>query len=143
MTTRRFAVRDLVRIPAPDGTEVVLVRGTEKSFVLPKNVVDVISGCIPFCTIDDHARAIGKRIGAPASGIAKLSELIAEFVDAGLLVELRASPSVDREARVLRVLGCVTRERPDALVRSIRSYVECARRFGSKWTRLAASVFAT
>lgn len=112
--------------------DVLVVRDSGKTFVVPRQVAEVVQRCFPFRSVADHARAIGQQIGAPASGIPKLEELIGELAGEGLLFDLDAQAAAAPAKTPLRTLGVITANRPALLARAVRSFAENARSFGRR-----------
>jgi hypothetical protein len=132
VTGRRVACGTLHRARARDDVELVVVRETGRTFLLQTSLVELITGCLPFLTAEDHARAAAARLGAPADGIPKLAALIGELAAEGLLVDLDEARSCARPSELapLARLGVVTSGRPDSVARAVASYLGHARRFG-------------
>jgi hypothetical protein len=93
----------------------------------------VLKHCRRFATLDAHAAAWGRTVGAGDDHVREVRSQLAALVDAGLLVSrgevLAAGRSSAQVARppAISTIGVVTCDRPELLGRNVASYMENAR----------------
>jgi len=101
---------------------------SDEDIAVPRRIADMVSRCSEWDTLPEHARRICLHFGLPDHAQASVTEALREAADRQLLVS--AADLLDRaRARVqpgepvrIGTIGVVTKLRPAALVRCLRSY---------------------
>jgi hypothetical protein len=121
--------RSAFRPVAADGdTLLVRVPGDRPPVALPRSLVEMVTRCRVFASLDEHARRIGQALRMPPGQHAALLPALQEAAAQGLLIsaedllrKARAAGAQSDRPR-LNGLGVVTRNRPGAVVRCLRSF---------------------
>jgi hypothetical protein len=128
----RFICRDVIATRIGDGKTIVQTSDGGGRSLLPNAVALALLGCQRLDTLAGHASQAIRRLDLPASLQPVLEHELALCARAGLLAgwkELAREPLAQPTAK-LRALGIVTRDRPHALARALRSHFLHAQRFG-------------
>lgn len=129
-----FAAGDLVFFPL--GTEAVLVhcRTTGCSRALSPEAADLLRRTTGFATLDEHARACCRALGLGGEHASAVRAQLEELATAGLMVpwsEIDAmADGGGPPAAPIGMIGLITRDRLDVLLRAVESYATNARDHG-------------
>jgi hypothetical protein len=132
---QRFICRDLIVTRTGDGQTVVQSAAGGLPVVLPSAVADALVGCRGFRTIADHAARAVQRLKLPDSIRPTLAQGLELLARNGLLAAWSDLPSADDGTPGtpgIAAVAFLTRDRPEALARSLRSHAVHAREFGRK-----------
>jgi hypothetical protein len=104
---------------------------------LPRAAAALLGQCDAFRSLDDHAERICRRAALPPQRAATVRRYLEELAATGLLTaeaafieRLLAQGTHERPLPPIGILGVPSRDRPDSLARSLRSYGRNSRDYG-------------
>lgn len=133
MQSEKYRNRSFYRFKVGSGLELICSLGQPGRRILPSDVVDWLSACRIFRTLEEHERVIAESL--VPERLPELRRRLREFVQSGLLVSCEglltlAQGEVSKRQPNVSTIGIITRSRLRALTRCIRSYAENLKRHG-------------
>ena len=130
----------VARFPAGSGLELVYSPFSRTRALLSPMAVQLLQSCNSFASLDEHAERFARAGGLAPEALASVKQQLSELAQGGLMVsketlikrclESAAQEEPERsEPALITSLGIPTRNRPEALARSLASYVQCSKRY--------------
>ncbi len=113
--------------------ELTFSESSRAAQILPSDDVDLLTACVRFKPIASHAETICSESGLPPDYAPAIRDLLSKMAADGLLVSQRRILEHCRPGPALppiSTLGVITRNRPEALLRCLDSYMTNARTHG-------------
>ena len=132
-----YRVAAFERFPVGDGLELVYITQHRVSRVFPSSVIDMLTRCQRFQTLEAHAQELCRILALGQEHFSATRAQLAELVDAGLLISQRdvlqrqvASRHPAQQPSQIATVGLVTYNRIEGLQRALTSYIENSKQYG-------------
>jgi FkbH-like protein len=125
------------RFPVGDALELVYQTHNRSPRVFPSPVIDLLTRCQRFQTLDAHAQELCGALALGQEHFSATRAQLAELVDAGLLLSQRdvlqrqiSSGHPAQQPSQIATIGLVTYNRLEGLQRALTSYIENSKQYG-------------
>ena len=137
MTVECYRAATFERFPVGDALELVYNPQNRSPRVFPSQVIDLLTRCQRFQTLDAHAQELCGALALGQEHFSAIRAQLAELVDAGLLLSQRdvlqrqlSSGHPVQQPSQIATIGLVTYNRPEGLQRALTSYIENSKQYG-------------
>jgi len=128
-----FRLEEIVRLPAGSAEQLIYCRFNGSTRLLPNLQIRILERCGRFATLDQHAAQVCNDLNLSPMHVSATRNILVEMLASGLLVSMKALTDralngtvADDPVPAISSLGIPTRNRPQELERSLRSYAQCS-----------------